>query len=122
MGVFYHILDENGELPGRPGSINRRWVAIMDVDKRIGEPLADQSAVGSDKSAPPVWPQEFVNGHNRMHDRSVPLSGGQVSEAPGIRFMVRCEPDRIVHVRHHPFCSVASSVRVIFEQRRLPEN
>src|SRR6266571_2941139 len=47
MGVFYHILDENGELPGRPGLMNRRWAAIMDVDKRIGEPLADQSAVAA---------------------------------------------------------------------------
>ena len=37
----------------------------MQNDKRIGHPLADKSAVGGDKSAPTVWPEDFVNGHNR---------------------------------------------------------
>ncbi len=36
----------------------------MDIDKIFGHPLADKSAVGCDKSAPTVWPREFVNLHN----------------------------------------------------------
>jgi len=35
--------------------------SIRDVDKRIAQRLADQSAVGCDKSAPTVGSQEFVN-------------------------------------------------------------
>jgi hypothetical protein len=35
----------------------------MGVDKRIGEPLADKSAVGSDKSAPTLGLEYFVNIH-----------------------------------------------------------
>jgi len=37
----------------------------MDVGKRIGQRLADKSAVGCDKSAPTVWPEDFVNLHKR---------------------------------------------------------
>ncbi len=35
----------------------------MDIDKIIGHPLADKSAVGDDKSAPTVWSRYFVNMH-----------------------------------------------------------
>ena len=35
----------------------------MDIDKIIGHSLADQSAVGCDKSAPTLWPQYLVNLH-----------------------------------------------------------
>jgi hypothetical protein len=37
---------------------------MMDVDKIIGERLADKSAVRGDKSAPTGWPREFVNMHH----------------------------------------------------------
>jgi len=40
---------------------------MMDVDKIIGQVLADQSAVGGDKSAPTVGPDYFVHLHNRAH-------------------------------------------------------
>ncbi len=42
------ITDGTFQVPTLP------WDAIMDVDKRSGQPLADQSAVGGDKSAPTI--------------------------------------------------------------------
>jgi hypothetical protein len=36
----------------------------MEVDKRIGQRLADKSAVRGDKSAPTVGLEVFVNRHN----------------------------------------------------------
>ncbi len=36
----------------------------MDVDKIIGQRLADQSAVGGDQSAPTGWSREFVIMHH----------------------------------------------------------
>ncbi len=52
--------------PGREGIDTRSAKgAIMDVDKIVGQPLADKSAVGGDQSAPTVLLEEFVNEHNR---------------------------------------------------------
>ncbi len=56
----------------RPSQALRGWVgtttcSIIDIDKRIGQRLADKSAVRCDKSAPTVWPREFVNLQNRHY-------------------------------------------------------
>jgi hypothetical protein len=40
----------------------------MEFDKRIGQRLADKSAVGCDKSAPTVGPWEFVDVYYRARD------------------------------------------------------
>ncbi len=55
---------------------------IMDIDKRIGQRLADKSAVGDDKSAPTVWPEYFVNLHYRAPLPVLVMTSGNLSDEP----------------------------------------